>query len=733
VKAKKIKNNTSEITTAILNSYSQVFFSVNKFFAVIILLVTFIDIGAGIAGLLAVITSIFTGYILGFDKDHIRKGYYGFNTLLVGLGLGIWFQPGILFYTVVIFASIFTFFVCLTLQGVIGKYALPYLSLPFLFGIWASMLAAREFQALGISDRGIYTLNDLYAIGGNTLIEIYNYWNNLDISRSLRVYFLSLAAIFFQYNLLAGIAIAAGLLIYSRIGFSLSLIGFYSAYIFYQIIGANITEVTYSYIGFNYILTSIAIGGFYIIPGRNSYLWVVLIIPIVAMLTISLSSVLAVFQLPVYSLPFNIAVLLFLYALKFRTSGHKGLSEVILQQNSPESNLYQYKNEAGRFGSHHLTRIQLPFYGTWTVSQAHNGEYTHQKEWRHAWDFVIIDDDNKQYKNRGNNLSDYYCYDKAVLSPAGGIIEELIDEIDDNLPGDVNLRQNWGNTIVIKHHDFLFSKLSHLKPGSVKVSKGDHVKQGQVLASAGNSGRSPYPHLHFQLQSTPHIGSKTLDYPISYYILHKNDGYEFRSFSRPQKNDNVSAIKSNRLLTRSFDLIPGQELKFSVEEDDQTRGLTWEVKTSIYNQSFLYCRDTGSKAYFVNDGHVFYFTHFEGKRFSLLYSFYLAAFKIQKGYYDQLIITDYFPLNRTFNWKSLFFQDFFAPFFLFLKAAYKIKYVNIDNDISPSEIILESECEKFLFGIKTSTLQFSLTLDTKGIKKFSVKHKNKKRIATCID
>ena len=67
--------------------------------------------------------------------------------------------------------------------------------------------------------------------------------------------------------------------------------------------------------------------------------------------------------------------------------------------------------------------------------------------------------------------------------------------------GDVNLGDNWGNTIIIKHGDYLFSKISHIKEGSFKVRVGDYVKKGDVLAVCGNSGRSPEPHLHFQLQS----------------------------------------------------------------------------------------------------------------------------------------------------------------------------------------------------------------------------------------
>ncbi|RLE06493.1 MAG: peptidase M23, partial [Bacteroidetes bacterium] len=303
---------------AIPNSYGQVFFSDQRLFAGILLVVTFFDLYAGVFGLLSVIITNLVGFLLGFDKKTISKGVFGFNSLLVGLGLGVYFEPSLYLVLVILMGAILTLLIAVSLQGVIGKYALPYLSIPFLLSIWVMTLATKEFTALGISERGIYTFNDLYTIGGDPLVRIYEWWNDLQLPKSLRVYFISLGAILFQYNLLSGIILSIGLLLFSRISFSLSLIGFYTAYLFYEIIGADISELSYSYIGFNYILTSIAIGGFFIIPSKRSYLWVVLLIPIVAMITISLSRVFAIFSLPFYSLPFNLVVLLFLYALKFR-------------------------------------------------------------------------------------------------------------------------------------------------------------------------------------------------------------------------------------------------------------------------------------------------------------------------------------------------------------------------------------------------------------------------------
>ncbi len=344
-----MKNKIKIILKSILFSYSQIFFSNNKIFASILFVVSFFDIYAGASGLLAVIVSNFIALQLGFSKENIKKGLYGFNSLLVGLGVGLYFQASVELYLIVFLLSILTLFLSLVLEGIFTKYGLPFLSIPFLLVMWAIVLSSRDFSVLGISQRGIYTLNEVYSIGGKDFVKYYKYFDSIKILLSLKIYFLSLGAIFFQYNIFAGILISVGLLIYSRIAFSLSLIGFYSAILFYLLIGVDISTLNYSYIGFNFILTAIAVGGFFVIPSYSSYLWTVFLMPIVVIISISLEHVLDIFQLSIYSLPFNIVTLLFIYVLKLRVFPSKRIVNNFIQYNSPEKNLYNYKNNISRF------------------------------------------------------------------------------------------------------------------------------------------------------------------------------------------------------------------------------------------------------------------------------------------------------------------------------------------------------------------------------------------------
>ena len=712
---------------SILNSYTQVFFSNNKTFAVILLMVSFFDVVTGLSGLLAIIVSNVTSFLMGYNRHNIRMGYYGFNSLLVGLGLGVYYELGAEFFLILLFASVFTLFVSIMLEGVIGKYGLPYLSLSFLFGIWLVTLASREFTALNISERGIFIPNDLYGFGGAFFVKIYNWFNNLHWHESILIYFRSLGAILFQYNLFAGIIIAIGILIYSRISFLLSIIGFFFAYIFYQYVGGNINELSYSYIGFNFILTAIAVGGFFNIPSKYSFLWVILLTPLISITITSTITLLSLFQLSIFSLPFNMIVLMFMYILKFRERFHNKPEVVIHQQFSPEKNLYSHLNNLERYSDLKYLPVILPFWGEWSVTQGHHGEYTHKEGWAHAWDFEIKDESNSAYKNSGHSPEDYYCYNKPVIASADGIIQEVVNYVEDNEIGDMNLEQNWGNTIIVKHSETLFSKLSHLKKNSIKVKTGEQVKKGDILAYVGNSGRSPEPHLHFQLQETPFIGSKTLDYPIGHYMLRSAGKFELKFYKKPEKEDIVSNIEKDHNLYRAFHFVPGQQIKFSISADQGKKEKTnlWEVQSDMYNNTWLYCNTTKSKAWFKNDGNLHYFTHFEGNRKSLLFYFYLGAYKVAGGFYKNLIIEDAIPVHVLNNKGLVFIQDFISPFYIFMKTRFNLEFTKRKSFISDSSITFVSSAI-VTYGKKvTKELNFEFEIESNKIKRFVIFDGNK--------
>lgn len=726
-----------DILFSVLNSYSQIFFSTSKVLAMFLVFISFFDYGAGIGGLIAVAVANMLAYFLGYNSYFLKSGLYGFNSLLVGLGIGLAFQPSPQLYVLVAISATTCFFLTIVFQGVLGKYGLPFLSIPFLVAIWIVGLSGGELTALNISERGIYTYNELYGLGGHTMVRLYDWLETFVNSSFIRIYFYSLGAIFFQKGLLAGIIISLGLLIYSRITFVLSIIGYSVSYLFYILVGIEFNSLSYTFIGFNYILTAVALGGYYLIPGRISYVWIILLLPSVVLITISAQQLFQLFRISPYSLPFNMVVLMFLYALKLREKRPGGLLETPVQLGNPEKNLYLQSGNLKRFPARYPVAASLPFFGEWEVSQGHNGEHTHKDAWRNAWDFIITDKNGKQFKGSGDYPEDYYCFGKAVTAPFDGTVVEVINSVQDNIIGDVNTKNNWGNTVILKHSHDIYSKLSHLKYHSIEVKEGDQVKQGQLLGKCGNSGRSPYPHLHFQFQPTPYIGSPTLDYPMGHYLL-KGEKFTFETFSFPQKGQTVANPVKNELVAKALHFIPGQQItgEFRVENIKtgklvQQSEINWKVNTDVFNSTYFRSEDDGSVAYLYNNNNLHYFTNYTGRKESPLYWFFLALFKVPLGFLPNSKIRDQVPVNILFGGILKFLQDFIAPVFLFLKVDYTLEIKNSGDILSSGDVKMNSEISKKIAGHETEKYEFTIVLKDSGIFEIEIRYNEFKIQMTC--
>jgi urea transporter/murein DD-endopeptidase MepM/ murein hydrolase activator NlpD len=722
------------VLPAVLNSYSVVFFLNNKLFAIGMLLISFFNFYAGLSGLLAVIAAVLIVNTMGFDKDQLRKGLFSFNALLIGLGMGTFFDPGIVYFFLLFLATLLTLVLSVTFSGWLGKYGLPYLSIPFVLSFWLILLPSSTFENLGLTQRNIYWINEAYDIGGSQLVNFLQAINELSINDLADTYLRSLSSIFFQNNLLSGLLISVLLLISSRIAFSLSIIGFLSAYLFATFTGSATAGFSYYNIGANYIMIALAIGGFFVIPSIKSYLWTFLLVPITALVLLFLTKLFGAVQLPVFSLPFSLVVVFYIYFLMMRKTS-KGLILNPIQHYSPESNLYSYANSKTRLSHLLYYPIHIPFWGDWMVSQGHDGKFTHKGDWSKAFDFMLLDDEKKSYSSNGMHFENYYCYNKPVLAPADGIVEEIIDQIEDNEIGKTDTVNNWGNTITIRHLQGLYTQLSHLKKGSFKVTKGDFVKCGDILANCGNSGRSPQPHIHFQVQATPKPGSKTIDYPIAYYLKTINNETVLSSFTKPIEGEIISAVKSCSLLKKAFDLSPNTSFVFSYKGENGDECFEkWEAFTDAYNYNYLYCDSTKSTAYYFNDGTMFYFTKFYGNRKSLLYYFYLTSFKVLLGYYQNLEISDILPLNTLpNNNRMIWLHDFIAPFTNRVKANFSMRQTGSDDASNPQTLTLVSKIELSVFGKIRLESEGTILLKNNRIVKFTFRNKNANIEATCTN
>jgi murein DD-endopeptidase MepM/ murein hydrolase activator NlpD/urea transporter len=659
------------------------FFSLNNIFALCIVVVTFFSPYIGLCGLLAIVLINVFAYFIGFNRDEILKGIFGFNSLFLGLAMGYEYSFNSTFIVLFITGVIVLLLITVWLKGLFAVYGLPFLSFPFILTYWVVSLAAANFSNIHLDETHTYTVNELA---------------------------LNQASLFYQ-------------IVHSAD----NLIGFGLAYFFYTLFGADVNDLDYYLQGANFIFLAIALGCFFLIPNAHSYITVLILTPVLMLILLSLTKILGVFQLKAYSLSFSVVCTGFLFCLNQRW-WFKHLQVVTTQYFSAEKTIYKYLNSIQRLKNEHLYKISLPFMGEWNVSQGYDGKITHLGDWSKALDFVIVDSKGHTYREpqsykEGFSRENFYCYNREIFAPYDGYVYDIINTVEDNDVGDMDTTHNWGNTIIINHLNGLFSQISHIKKDTFNVFIGQYISKGTYLATCGNSGRSPEPHIHFQLQTIPTVGAKTLAYPISYFIERNGLQKELRISEVPKEGANISNVQVNELLIICFSFLPGHKISFQKENSNTT--INWEIFTDAFNRTYIYCQQSKSTAYFVNDGVMLYFTDFEGDHKSLLFSFYLAAYRQLLGYYESIKIKDNVPLIHFNNKIIQFFQDFVAPFYLFTKANHTSTFTFADNIYAPQKLIISTEVETKIINYSFKKINFEIELKDHRMHRFTVHNKNK--------
>ena len=152
------------------------------------------------------------------------------------------------------------------------------------------------------------------------------------------------------------------------------------------------------------------------------------------------------------------------------------------------------------------TAVQFPLVGQWVVYQGGSlvSENYHAAtaDERFAYDLVAIKNDALFSGPEEDNKS-WFSFDQPVLADADGVVSFVESGVSDNTPGHPNSGvPKYGNSVVIDHLNGEFSMYAHLKEGSILLKPGMAVKAGQVIARTGNSGDSPFSHLHYHIQNS---------------------------------------------------------------------------------------------------------------------------------------------------------------------------------------------------------------------------------------
>jgi urea transporter/murein DD-endopeptidase MepM/ murein hydrolase activator NlpD len=593
-----LKKHLLHFTDNLLHSYSTLLFMKSRIVGALLLLCTLFNINIAILGVIAWLTTFAFARFIGIKKEDVVHTVYTYNSLLVGFAIGYLFRITPLSIFLTIGASILTVLLSYTLFTLFNYYLrLPVLNIPFTIVSSIIYLAAVKYSALFVD--ASYSKDVL---------------NIASLPPVLHGFFSSFGVLLFSPYDIIGIVVIVAILLYSRIIFLLSVVSYFVGISIFALLKGSYSQAISDISSFNFILIGIALGGIFLIPSKRSYILALTGVIISVFILDAVSVFWSTFGIPIFTLPFNLVVLLFVYVL--RNVGYPKVNNFIKE--SPEESLANYLNFSRRF-DYFTPQPFLPFSGKWTVYQGFDDKWTHKGHWKYAYDFVITDDDDKTFSEKGIKLADYYCYGKPILSPINGVIVEASDSLRDNAIGTVDRKNNWGNYIIIYSEFGYYVEISHLQTKSLKVKVGDFVKHGTILANCGNSGYSPQPHLHMQIQYLPKLGSET--YPFFFSNIKQNNELTKNDLKINMKIEPVSfSRKHNKILQFILD----DSFIYEVQKNGEIFSeIEFKIKMLTDGSYFFSQTDTNDRLFFGIENSKFVFYSYDGKRDGLLkYLFY---------------------------------------------------------------------------------------------------------------
>jgi len=552
---------------SIFNAYSLIYFCRNSRLGGILLAATFISPTFGLFGLAGTITAFAATKMLDFPASRIRSGELLCNSLISSMGLAyVTNQQNLSVYLLMILLPVtaiaaMVLSVALT-QVMLRLFGMGAYSLPFVIVTIFNYLLMYSFTATPvIGAPPPFLLPEI-----SFLPSILTEW------------FLAFSAALFIPNVVVGMIACFAVFIHSPLQIALGMFGFLVGYGFLQLTGLNASAFGAGWMGTNYLYCGMGLGGVYFITSKSSLLLAGFGAILSTLIAIGMRTFLRSYNIPPLSFPFLIVLFMFTYALRQR-SRFLWLFESPYLDGSPEQNVLRFLTNLKRFPNFYTPTLSLPFLGCRVVTQGFNGDYTHKSLWCHALDFEILDESGKPHPDQRTKLEDAYTYGTAILSPCDGVVISVVSDVVDNELGEENLLQNWGNLVVVLNDLGWYVLLSHFKRDGVIVYKNQRVTRGQLLGYCGNSGRSPLPHLHLQVQAAWFPGATTIPFRIRNFISHHASGETVLTTGIPREGDLISPLNIDPDLIACFSGQIGTSIRYRIEKAGKT--IAWETIRTI--------------------------------------------------------------------------------------------------------------------------------------------------------
>ncbi|HKP64037.1 MAG TPA: urea transporter [Polyangiales bacterium] len=535
-----LKRALRDVLDAVASNHANVVFSRQRWVGVLILAAAATTPRCLLLGLCALLGAELCVRALRLGNTFVP---YGYNAILCGIAIGREYAatPAAGGFALLLgVASVLVSAALSALASYVGY--LPVLSIPFVLTFWFATGLAPTLPLLAAGPQ-----LDTWA---------------LQLPAPLALVLQSFGAFVLLPDVRAGLCVCAALLLHSRIAALLATGAVVLVLSVFQLAHAPLADSTLQLTACSAGLTAVAIGGVWLIPSGGSSLLALGSALLAAFFALGLARPLARLGLPLSFVPYQLAVLAVLSALRQRTPGQNPRLASVVAETPEQLLLNDVAPQPAAAGA---PVLRLPFAGAWVCTQGVDGAYTHRGVLRHAYDFEMYGGaDGALCVGSGGRTQDYYCFGQPVLAAADGTVVAIENGVPNNAIGEDNAHNPWGNYVILQHAPAVYSLVAHLGPGTVVVYPGQFVWRNQVLGYCGSSGRAPRPHLHFQVQATPALGSPTQASHFHDVVVRREARPRFEFRHVPAQGDLLETLQPDYALAAHFEFPLGATLTYDM-------------------------------------------------------------------------------------------------------------------------------------------------------------------------
>ena len=326
---------------ALLRGTGQVMFQNHPLTGLLFLVGIFVNSAKlGGAGLLGLAASTLTAYLLGADRALIRNGLFGFNGILVGIGLAFFLEFDPLLGVYIVLGGAVSTVVMMALANLLGPWDMPALTAPFVLTAWLLLFAVYQFAHIRPSPLIAPMPLEPQATVQTELRELPTGAGPVGLTAAnlAHGFFRGVGEVMFQDNLLTGVIFLLAILVNSRISAGFAALGSLLGLLTALALGGNGVLIYHGLYGFNPVLCAIALGGLFFVLTWRSAAYALVAAVFSAIVFAAVVVLLSPIGMPALTAPFVLVTWLFLLPKAgFQTLQPVALADVSTAENTRAS------------------------------------------------------------------------------------------------------------------------------------------------------------------------------------------------------------------------------------------------------------------------------------------------------------------------------------------------------------------------------------------------------------